>query len=176
MNFKINLEHESIVIPTNFYPRGRYAIGLVFSSVVTLFDLHFKENDDETSQWDLFNNQVHFIPESNHPVFYHYDAFNGRTCSQGKTAHIFPAKLKLRSGSTFIEKRKNNASIPFTTNEFIGLQLWKTRCNNPRLDLVVYGIQSKEIFLIHNCLTYLRTHVCDLNFELCGTEFSEICR
>ena len=173
----MNHSYESIIIPTKFYPNGRYAIGLVFSSVVTLFDLHVQSSDlQDPLKFDLFNNQIHFIPESNHPIFYHFDAFNGRICSLGKTAHIFPAKLKLRNGSTFTERRKKNISIPFKTDQFIGLQLWKTRCNNPRLDLVVYGIESKEIYVIHNCLSYLRIHVCDLSFDFTGIDFSEICR
>ena len=176
MNIKIDLDSESIIIPTSIFPNGRYAIGLVFSSVVTLFNLHFQYDPSDPLKWDLFNNQIHFVSQSNHPVFYHYDAFNGRICSQGKTAHIFPTKLKLKKGSTFSEKRKVNIKIPFETDEFLGLQLWKTRCNNPRLDLVVYGIKSKEIFLIHNCLSFLRSHVCDLEFDCSSIDLADVWR
>ena len=176
MNIKINLENESITIPTAIYPKGRYSIGLVFSSVVTLYNLHVQCDPNDPLKWDLFNDQIHFVSQSNHPVFYHYDAFNGRTCSQGKTAHIFPAKLKLKNSPKFTEKRKANNKIPFETDEFIGLQLWKTRCNNPRLDLIVYGIGSKQIYLIHNCLSFLRSHVCDLEFDFGDVNFSDVWR
>ena len=50
--------------------------------------------------------------------------------------------------------------------ENIGLQLWKTRCSNPRLDLIYYDAATKTIKKIERCQSVLKNFFSDVDYEI----------
>ena len=161
-------------MPTAIYKNGRYSIGEI-ASFITFYSLYLPEGEQQ-EKIVSFNDITHFKPVANHPLFYHYSPFEGRVTTSGKIAHVFPSMMILND-LTFSWK-KNNKHLNNITDGFIGLSLWKTRCVSPRLDLVVYCVQSGQIKLVNDCVGMLKAYSCDTktSLEQIGLDFADIKR
>jgi hypothetical protein len=108
-----------------------------------------------------FNDKYHNKPKQIiHPVFYHYNAFNGIMIGKGKLVRLFPSKMS-PVDKTVAEATNSNKNKFSYDNSYVGLQIWKTRCNNPRLDLVVYNETKQCIEIIKDCKIFLKLFKCD---------------
>jgi len=116
----------------------------------------------DSTELITFNDMYHHKPKQIvHPLFYHYNAFNGIMIGRGKIVRLFPSKLvQINKTDQYINSSKKQFS---SDNSYIGLQIWKTRCNNPRLDLVVFNETKKSIEIIKDCKLFLKLYNCDLN-------------
>jgi hypothetical protein len=113
-----------------------------------------------------FDERFHPAPHSpNDPIFFHWTSYNGRTStSKNKIGHVFPAKLsKIKDEEKYLN-----------TETLIGVQIWKTRCNKPRIDLLVYNLTKKTTYLINNCISILSKHYCDFSFALTDVQYEEM--
>jgi len=125
------------------------------------------ESTQKISFYDLvdFDKALHPKPyKQTDPIFYHWTSHNSRASSAQMIGHVFPNKLtKLDSSSHHIE------------DDFIGLQVWVTRCNKPRTDLLLlYNASKKIIQLLQNAVSYLKNHFCDFSYMLSKEDYNDM--
>jgi len=99
--------------------------------------------------WD---DDLHPKPKKpDHPIFYHWTSHNARATN--KIGHVLPCKLV-------------NVESPSDVDCLIGIQIWRTRCSKPRIDMIVYDVPLHKTYIITNCTNFLKTHYCDFSFAL----------
>lgn len=98
------------------------------------------------------------------PLLYFYTVLNGRYIKSGKNraGHVCPCVLK----------HKENYDLPeysypsFNKKDCILLSMWKTRCNNPVIHLVLYFPGETNCYLMkEKVVPFLHSRVCDLSAE-----------
>ena len=110
-------------------------------------------------------NDIHDTPHD--PILYHFTAFNGRLNSGGKIAHVFPAKL------TQI-KNCDKKIVALIGNNKIGIQIWKTRCSSPVLNLVTFDLEKKIVERFPKCTKILKNYYSDLSYKMDERSYSEM--
>jgi hypothetical protein len=81
--------------------------------------------------------------------------------------HIFPSKLTAFDNAPA-------AIVAELGNDVIGVQFLRTRCANPRLDMLCYDMVKKIIFINKRCPKFLKHYYSDVLFELSTTEYQEM--
>jgi len=94
----------------------------------------------DSTELVTFNDMCHHKPKQIvHPLFYHYNAFNGIMVGRGKMVRLLPSKLvQINKNDLYVNSSKKQFS---SDNSYIGLQIWKTRCNYKRLQTISEVIQ-----------------------------------
>lgn len=96
------------------------------------------------------------------PLLYYYTVLNGRFVKSGKnrSGHVCPCVLKHKPN---YEMQDHNYPA-FDKKDVILLSIWKTRCNNPVLHLVLYFPGETNCFLLKTkVVAFLQSRYCDLN-------------
>jgi hypothetical protein len=122
------------------------------------------DNEDLISINDLY----HFKPKQIiHPLFYHYNSFNGIMIGKEKLVRLFPSKLiKIEDKEKVLTNSNSTKAKKFSfENSYVALQIWKTRCNSPRIDIVVFNENIQQIEIIKDCKSFLKLFKCDLNLS-----------
>jgi hypothetical protein len=135
------------------------------------FAAEFKEQTANTKMFHLHNFDKIFektrISKSPHPLFYHYTGFNARTSNQGKIGHVFPCRLVALPNTP--EK-----IIEQVGTEVIAIQLFRTRCSTPRVDLACYDAESNKIIWHKRCTSIFRYYYSDTLFEMDNADYEKI--
>ena len=138
---KFKAEHHSIEIKSLYLEESRFRLS---------------ETTPKISFYDLvdFDKKIHPKPHlPTDPIFYHWTSHNARASSAQLIGHVFPNKL-------------TKIDLSSSEDDVIGLQIWITRCNKPRTDLLIYNIGKKTIQLLQNAASFLKNHFCDFSYIL----------
>jgi hypothetical protein len=135
------------------------------------FAAEYKEQTPNTKMFHLHNFDKIFektrISQSPNPLFYYYTGFNARLSNQGKLGHVFPCKLIAIPNTP--EK-----VIEQVGEEVIALQIFRTRCSAPRLDLACYDPTTNKIIWHQRCTNIFRYYYCDTLFDMDNSEYIKI--
>lgn len=94
------------------------------------------------------------------PLLYHYSVYNGRYSPS--QAHIAPCVIKYDPQA---DRKNGSLANEEYRDDMVLLSLWKTRCNDPQIHLVLWkpGETNCILFKCKSPAAFFKCHYCDLN-------------